>query len=95
MVAFEKEGKTILQPLVNGPESQALQDLFQSDTLEVWMPNGKSDAAEFDVSILKYRLQIQPTTRCSRYRNRVCLKNYVDAIVSCEQCPINIDGAKD
>lgn len=62
VLVYEEEGKTVLQPLATEQETQALQELFQSNTLEVWLSNGKSNVAEYDVSILKYKPQLQPST---------------------------------
>jgi len=55
---YEDKGKTIIQPVANEQETPALQELFQNNTLEVWLSNGKSDVAEYDVSILKYKPQL-------------------------------------
>ncbi len=95
VVIFEREGKTVIQPIASNEEAQALQELFQNNTLEVWLPNGKSEPAEFDVSILKYKPLLQLSTPCSKMRNRICLKNCFDTIVSCEQCPIEGQTAEE
>jgi hypothetical protein len=95
VMVFEKSGKTIIQPLVTSQETRAIQDLLQNDTLEVWLPNGKPDFAQFDVAILKYKQVMQPFTMCGRSKNRVCLKNYFETVVSCEQCPLSDEGAED
>jgi hypothetical protein len=95
VMVFEEAGRTILQPLVTGPETQRIEELFQNNTLEVWIPNGQSDQAQFDVAILKYKQQLQPTTMCNKTKNRVCLKNHIETIVSCEQCPLSDKGATD
>ena len=89
IMLFEERGKTIFQPLVIGKDAQRIQELFKNETLEVWLPNGASDPKEFDVGILKYKQQRQPAKRCILQTNRVCLKNHVETIVSCEQCPIS------
>jgi hypothetical protein len=94
-LVFEKSGKTVIQPLVTNREGQALQNLLQNDTLEVWLSNGETDLAQFDVAILKYKQQMQSSTMCSKAPNHVCLKNHVETIVSCEQCPLSDDGAED
>ncbi len=94
VMVFEMSGKTILQPLLSNQDTQTVQELLQNKTLEMWLSNGKTDPSEFDVSILKYRQVLQPEKRCSKTKNRVCLKNHIDTIVSCEQCPLN-DGAED
>ncbi len=62
VLVYEEKGKTVLQPLATEQETQTLQELFQNNTLEVWLSNGKSDAAEYDVSILKYKPQLQHST---------------------------------
>lgn len=94
VVVFEREGKTVLQPVVSGQDAETIQQLFRNNTLEVWLSNGKSDPAEFDVSILKYKPQLQTSAPCSRLKDRVCLKNCFDTIVCCEQCPLG-EEAKD
>ncbi len=95
VMVFEEAGKTILQPLGAEAETQRIQDLFQNNTLEIWLPNGQSDPAQFDVAILKYKQQMQPTKMCNKTANRVCLKNHFETIVSCEQCPLSDEGAED
>jgi hypothetical protein len=95
VMVFEEAGKTILQPLGTGFETQRVGELFQNGTLEVWLPNGQSDQAQFDVAILKYKQQLQPTTMCNKAKNRVCIKNQIETIVSCEQCPLSDEGAAD
>jgi hypothetical protein len=94
VLVFEENGKTILQPLGSPQETQSVQDLFQSDTLEVWLSNGHSDPAQFDVQILKYKPQLQISTMCHKNKARVCLKNHFETIVSCDQCPLDADGGK-
>jgi hypothetical protein len=95
MMVFEKSGKTIIQPLITSQETQTLRDLLQNSTLEVWLPNGETDLAQFDVAILKYQQLMQSPTMCSIANDHVCLKNHFDTIVSCEQCPLTEDGAED
>ncbi|MGD0645582.1 MAG: hypothetical protein ABSA75_11820 [Candidatus Bathyarchaeia archaeon] len=85
---FEKEGKTILQPLVTEQEVKAIRELFRSETLEVWLSNGKSDYSVFNVDILKYKQVPQPLTKCNKIANQVCLKNLFESIVRCAQCPL-------
>jgi hypothetical protein len=92
VMVFEEAGKTVLQPVTNSQEAQSLQDLFQNNSLEVWLSNGQSDPAQFDVNILKYKQILQPPKMCSKAKNRVCLKNHFETIVSCEQCPLNDYG---
>jgi hypothetical protein len=94
VVVFEREGKTVLQPVATKQDAPEIQELFQNNTLEVWLSNGKSDPAEFDVSILKFKPQLQSPTLCSKTKKRVCLKNCFDTIVSCEQCPLSEEDAK-
>ena len=93
VVVFEREGKTVIQPVFSSQDAPIVQELFQNNTLEVWLSNGKSDTAEFDVSILKYKPQLQTPTQCNRTRNRVCLKNCFDTIACCEQCPLGEEEA--
>ena len=95
LLVFEQAGKTILQPLVTNQEAKKVQELFQKNTLEVWLSNGQPDLSQFDVAILKYKQQMQPLTKCGRTKNRMCLKNHFETIVSCEQCPLSNDGAED
>jgi len=95
VMVFEQERKTVIQPLVTNEEVLTVRELLQNATLEVWLPNGKADLSEFDIAILKYKQLMQPSTMCSSTRNHVCLKNAFDTIVSCEQCPLSNDGAKD
>ena len=94
VVIFEEEGKTILQPLVTKQEAKTIQELFQNNTLELWLSNGKPDMAQFDVGILKYKQVLQPLTKCRKVKTRVCIKNHFDAIVSCEQCPLSVNGVE-
>jgi hypothetical protein len=92
VMVFEEAGKTILQPLGTNQETQKIQELLQNKTLEVWLSNGQSDLSQFDVSILKYTQQMQQSKMCNRTKNRVCLKNHFETIVSCEQCPLSANG---
>jgi hypothetical protein len=94
-MVFEEAGKTILQPLVTNKETKRVQELLQNKTLEVWLSNGQSDIEQFDVSILKYKQQMQPSKMCSKKKNCICLKNHFETIVSCEQCPLSVEGAED
>lgn len=93
-VIFEKEGKTVLQPLMTEPEAKTIQELFRSKTLEVWLSNGKSDFSAFDVAILKYKQVSQSLTKCSKVANQGCLKNLFESIVCCEQCPLSGDKSE-
>jgi hypothetical protein len=88
-IVFEKNGKTILQPIIRGQEIQNLHELFQKNTLEVWLPNGRPDFEQFDVGILKYKQIVQPSKVCSKVKNRECMKNHFETIISCEQCPLS------
>ena len=91
-IVFEKNSKTILQPIIRGQEIQNLHELFQKNTLEVWLPNGRPDFEQFDVGILKYKQIVQPSKVCSKVKNRECLKNHFETIISCEQCPLSGEG---
>jgi hypothetical protein len=93
-MVFEKNGKTILQPIIRGQEIQNLHELFQKNTLEVWLPNGRPDFEQFDVGILKYKQIVQPSKVCSKVKNRECLKNHFETIISCEQCPLSSEGSQ-
>jgi hypothetical protein len=90
----EKEGKTILQPLLDGQEAKTIQKLFRDKTLEVWLSNGESDVSLFDVAIVKYKQVLQSLTRCSKIATQVCLKNLTETISCCEQCPLSVDGGE-
>jgi hypothetical protein len=94
VMVFEKNGKTILQPIIRGQDIQNLHELFQKNTLEVWLPNGRPDFEQFDVGILKYKQIVQPSKECSKVKNRECLKNHFETIVSCEQCPLSNEGSQ-
>jgi len=85
---FEVDGKTILQPMITEQEAKTIQELLRSETLEVWLSNGKSSYSTFDVGILKYKQVPQPFTKCSKKASQVCLKNMFENIVCCEQCPL-------
>ncbi len=95
VMIFEKQGKAIIQPLATEEEANSLKELLKTDTLEVWLPNGKADPEQFDISILKYQQLMQPSTACSRNENIVCLKNHFETIVSCDQCPLGANGVSD
>jgi len=82
---YENDGKTILQPLVTEQEAKAVMELFENQTLEVWLSNGKPDISEFDVAILKYKQIMQSLTTCERAKSQVCLKNLDKNLISCEQ----------
>jgi hypothetical protein len=94
-MVYEEAGKTILQPLVTSQETQGVNELLQNKTLEIWLPNGHSDVNQFDVAILKYKQQMQPSKMCTHTKNCVCLKNHFETIVSCEQCPLSEEEAED
>jgi len=89
---YENDGKTILQPLIAEQEAKTMPGLFQNKTLEVWLSNGKTDIAQFDIAILKYRQVSQSLTKCKKTKTQVCLKNYFENLVSCEQCPLNVNS---
>jgi hypothetical protein len=89
---YENDGKTILQPLIAEQEAKTIPELFQNKTLEVWLSNGKTDIAQFDIAILKYKQVSQSLTKCKKAKTKVCLKNYFENLVSCEQCPLNVNS---
>jgi len=72
---YNNEGKTILQPLTTKQELETIQDLFQNKTLEVWLSNGETSMAQFDVAKLKYRQMQQPFANCQRAKTRASLEN--------------------
>ncbi len=86
---YENDGKTILQPLVTEQEAKTIMELFENQTLEVWLSNGKPDISEFDVAILKYKQVMQSLTTCERAKSQVCLKNLDKHLISCEQCSLS------
>jgi len=94
VMIFEDKGKTVLQPIVRGQDTQSVNELFQKKTLEVWLSNGGSEFSQFDVGILKYKQVVQRSKMCSKAKNRVCLKNNFETIVSCERCPFNKEGTQ-
>jgi len=89
VMVFEENGKTILQPIIRGQDVQHIHELFQKNTLEVWLPNGRPDFEQFDVGILKYKLVTQLSKRCNKNKKTECLKNHFETIVSCEQCSLS------
>jgi len=89
---YENNGKTILQPIVTEQEAKTIPELFNNKTLEVWLSNGKSDISQFDVAILKYNQTMQPLKKCKRTKTQVCLKNYFENLIFCEQCPLDANG---
>ena len=94
VATYEKGGKTIIQPLTTEQDAEKIKELFRNKTLEVWLSNGKSDMAQFDVAIAKYKQVTQPLTKCQRAKTKVCLKNHFENIVSCEQCPLGADAGE-
>jgi hypothetical protein len=88
----DKATSTILQPLIAEQEAKTIPELFQNKTLEVWLSNGKTDIAQFDIAILKYKQVSQSLTKCKKTKTQVCLKNYFENLVSCEQCPLNVNS---
>jgi hypothetical protein len=91
---YENDEKTILQPLLAEQEANTIPELFQNKTLEVWLSNGKTDVSQFDVAILKYKQVLQSLTKCKQAKTQVCLKNYFKNLVSCEQCPLNVNAGE-
>lgn len=88
---FENDGKTVLQPLVTENEAQSIIELFENRILEVWLSNGKADISDFDVAILKYKQVLQSLTKCEKAKSQVCLKNFNEELVSCEQCSFSVN----
>ena len=86
---YENNGKTILQPLVTEQEAKKILELFENQTLEVWLSNGKPDISEFDVAILKYKQVMQSLTKCERAKSQVCLKNLDKNLIFCDQCSLS------
>jgi hypothetical protein len=91
VMIFQEAGKTILQPLTT---NQEIQELFQNNTLEVWLSNGQPDPDQFDLAILNYKQTLQPLTRC-RTKTGVCSRKNFQAIVSCGQCSLSNEGAQE
>jgi len=91
---YENDGKTILQLLMAEQEAKTIPELFQNKTLEVWLSNGKTDIAQFDVAILKYKQVLQSLTKCQKMKTQVCLKNHFENLVSCEQCPLSVNAGE-
>jgi hypothetical protein len=91
---YENNGKTILQPLIAEHEAKTIPELFQNKTLEVWLSNGKADISQFDIAILKYKQVLQSLTKCKKAKTQVCLKNYFENLVSCEQCPLSVNSGE-
>jgi len=74
-MVFEENGKTIIQPVIRGQDTQHLQDLFQKNSLEVWLPNGKPEYEQFDIGILKYKQINQRSTGSQRSKNKSRLES--------------------
>ena len=91
---YEYDGKTILQPLIAEEEAKTIPELFQNNTLEVWLYNGKTYLSQFDVAILKYKQVLQSLTKCKQAKTQVFWKNYFKNLVSCEQCPISVSSGE-
>jgi hypothetical protein len=91
---YKNDGKTVLQPLIAEQEAKTIQELFQDKTLEVWLSNGKTEIARFDVAILKYKQVLQSLTKCKKVKTQVCLKNHFKNLVSCEQCPLSVNAGE-
>ena len=94
LAIYENDGKTILQPLIAEQETKTIPELFQNKTLEVWLSNGKTGISQFDVTILKYKQELQSLTKCKQAKSQVCLKNYSKNLVSCEQCPLSVNAGE-
>ncbi|KON31950.1 hypothetical protein AC478_01705 [miscellaneous Crenarchaeota group-1 archaeon SG8-32-3] len=88
---YENDGKTIMQPLIGEQEAKPILELLENQTLEVWLSNGKTEISQFDVAILKYKQVLQSLTKCTQAKTKVCLKNFYESLVSCEQCPLNVN----
>jgi len=88
---YENDGQTILQPLIAEQDAKTILELFENQTLEVWLSNGKTDISQFDVAILKYKQVLQSLTKCKQAKSHVCLKNFYKNLVSCEQCPLSVN----
>jgi hypothetical protein len=94
VAAYQKDGKTVLQPLVAEQEAEKTAELFRNKILEVWLSNGKNDIAQFDVAIVKYKQVLQPLTKCQKVKTRPCMKNHFRNLFSCEQCPLNVNAGE-
>ena len=91
---YENDGKTILQLLMAEQEAKTILELFQNKTLEVWLSNGKTDIAQFDVAILKYKQVLHSLTKCQEMKTQVRLKNHFENLVSYEQCPLSVNAGE-
>jgi hypothetical protein len=91
---YENDGKTVLQPLFTEQETKTIPELFQNKILEVWLSNGETDIAQFDVAILQYKQVLQPLTQCKNVKTQVCLKNHFKNLFSCEQCPLSVNAGE-
>jgi hypothetical protein len=91
VAAYQEDGKTVIQPLISEQDAEKIAELFRNRILEVWLSNGKNDIAQFDVAIVKYEQVLQPLTKCQKVKTEVCMKNYFENIVSCEQCPLSVN----
>jgi hypothetical protein len=83
VMVFEENGKTIIQPIIRGQDTQHLHDLFQKNSLEVWLPNGKPEFEQFDIGIVKYK-QI---SQRSKTRNQSGLESHFESL------PLNQQGS--
>ena len=86
---YENDGKTIMQPLITEQDATSLLELFENQTLEVWLSNGKSDFLQFDVAILKYKQVLQSSTKCTQAKTRACLMSLYENLVYGEQCHLS------
>ena len=82
VMVFEENGKTVIQPIIRGQDTQHLRELFQKNTLEVWLPNGRPEFEQFDIGILKYKQMAQPSKISSKTKDKDCLKNHFEPLVS-------------
>ncbi len=94
MAVYQNGGRTILQPLVAETEAEKTAELFHNRTLEVWLSNGENSIDLFDIDILKYKQVFQPLTKCEKMKNKICLKNHFENLVSCEQCPLGASAGE-
>jgi hypothetical protein len=94
VAVYENDGRTVLQLLTAEQEAKTISEFFRDKTLEVWLSNGKTDIAQFDVAILKYKQVLQSLTKCKKEKTQVCLKYHFENLFSCEQCPLSASSGE-
>jgi hypothetical protein len=85
VMVFEENGKTIIQPVIRGQDSQQLHDLFQRNSLEVWLPNGKPEFEQFDIGIVKYKQITQRSNRSQTAKHKRRMESHFESIPLSQQ----------